>query len=93
MDTPFHQFYHDIFLGEVQDWKKVYDVKENNSKFEIEYLLKNLEEEEKCEPNFKEKKYVNDINLLAHNYEEFFLKKNQEITNSKIKKANLKYFL
>ena len=92
MDTPFHQFYHDIFLGEVQDWKKIYEVKENNNKFEIEYLLKNLEEEKKCEPNFNEKKYVNDINLLAHNYEEFFLKKKPRNNEFKNKKSEFKIF-
>jgi hypothetical protein len=92
LDTPFHQFYHDIFLGEVQDWKKIYEVKENNNKFEIEYLLKNLEEEKKCEPNFNEKKYVNDINLLAHNYEEFFLKKKPRNNEFKNKKSEIKIF-
>ena len=45
-------------------------------KFEINYLLKTLEEEEKnCENKIGEKKYINDISILAYNYEKFFLEK------------------
>ena len=66
LETPFHQYYHDIFLGEDGKWKKYYCINEKNNKFQIDYLFKNIEEE-------------NDINYqifsLANNYENFFLEK------------------
>ena len=101
LNTPFHQFYHDIFLGEDEEWKKFYGIKEEDNKFQIEYLLKNLEEEND-EIIDEEKKYIKEINLLAHNYEKFFLekkprnldyksKKNEFIKTFMIKTLNNKY--
>jgi hypothetical protein len=73
---PFHQFYHDIFLGQDPNWKNIYGIKENENKYQIQYVLKNLEEEEKGatnnDPNIN---YIEDINNLAHHYEDFFLNK------------------
>ena len=93
LDTPFHQFYHDVFLGENPEWKKMYGIDENDNKFEIEYLLKNLEEEEK-DDTYEEKNYINDINSLAHNYENFFLEKKPRNMDYKNKKNEfIKSFL
>jgi hypothetical protein len=76
LNMPFHQFYHDIFLGEDPNWKNIYGIKENENKYQIQYVLKNLEEEEKGatnnDPNIN---YIEDINNLAHHYEDFFLNK------------------
>ena len=93
LDMPFHQFYHDVFLGENPEWKKMYGIDENDNKFEIEYLLKNLEEEEK-DDTYEEKNYINDINSLAHNYENFFLEKKPRNMDYKNKKNEfIKSFL
>ena len=90
LDTPFHQFYHDIFLGENKDWVKFYDINEKDNKFEIHYLLKTLEEEEKnSETKIEESKYINDIYILAHNYENFFLEKKPRKLAHNNKKINL----
>ena len=76
LNMPFHQFYHDIFLGQDPNWKNIYGIKENENKYQIQYVLKNLEEEEKGatnnDPNIN---YIEDINNLAHHYEDFFLNK------------------
>ena len=86
LETKFHQYYHDIFLDENEDWKKNYGILDKNNIFNINYLLKNLEEEEKKESNYDDKKYINDINELAHNYESYFLDKkprNLDFNNKK----------
>lgn len=72
LNTSFHQFYHDIFLGEEKTWKNYYGVSDEENIYGIEYLLNNLEEEDNGEFDAENKKYVNDINDLAHHYEEFF---------------------
>ncbi len=74
LNTPFHQFYHDIFLNENQNWKIFYGINENDNKYQIEYMIKNIQEEER-ELNNGNLKYINDINYLAHNYEKYFLEK------------------
>ena len=74
LNTPFHQFYHDIFLNENQNWKIFYGINENDNKYQIEYMIKNIQEEER-ELNNDSLKYINDINYLAHNYEKYFLEK------------------
>jgi hypothetical protein len=66
LETPFHQYYHDIFLGEDNKWKKYYCIKEKDNKFQIDYLFKNIEEEN--DTNYE-------IISLANNYENFFLEK------------------
>lgn len=72
LNTSFHQFYHDIFLGEEKTWKNYYGVSDEENIYGIEYLLNNLEEEDNGEFDAENKRYVRDINDLAHHYEEFF---------------------
>ena len=73
LNMPFHQYYHDIFLSENKDWDKYFDVKSEENKYELNYLLKSLEEEDK---NINLNKiYIEKINNLAKNYEDFFLLK------------------
>ena len=94
LETPFHQYYHDIFLNEDEEWKRIYSVKENDNKYQIEYLLKILEEEEKFENASNGKNYINDIDFLAHNYEKFFLEKKPRNLDYKNKKNEfIKNFL
>ena len=86
LETPFHKYYHDIFLDEDKDWKNLYSINEKDNKYQIEYLLKTLEEEENLEKIDPDKKYINEIDYLAHNYEIFFLEKkprNMDYTNKK----------
>ena len=73
LNMPFHQYYHDIFLGENKSWMLCFDIKPENNKYEIDYLLKSLEEEDKN--SSMNKIYIEKINNLAHNYEGFFLYK------------------
>ena len=75
LNTTFHQFYHDIFLGEEKTWKNYYGISDEENVYGIEYLLNNLEEEDNGESDIDNKRYINDINDLAHHYEEFFLEK------------------
>ena len=94
LDMPFHQFYHDIFLGQDENWKKYYGIKDSENKYQIQHLLKNLEEEEQGVVNDKNKKYINDINELAHHYEEFFLeKKPRKVDYNKKKNKFIKVFM
>ena len=95
MDAPFHQFYHDIFLGENKKWKIFYGINEKDNKFEINYLLKTLEEEEKNgETKIEEAKYINDIHILANNYENFFLeKKPRKLDHNNKKNEFIKSFI
>ena len=94
LNTPFHQYYHDIFLNEDKNWKKYYGINENDNKYQIEHLLKCLEEEEKEESFEKNKIYINDINKLAHNYEDYFLdKKPRKVDHSNKKNQFVKKFM
>ena len=72
LNMPFHQYYHDIFLGENKTWLLCFGIKPENNKYEINYLLNNLKEEDNNNMN---KIYVEKIERLAHNYEDFFLYK------------------
>ena len=85
LDMPFHQYYHDIFLGEDENWKIVYGINDKDNIYEIKYLLKNLEEKTN-DSKIDEKKYIEDINLLALNYEQFFLEKKPRNLDYKNKK-------
>ena len=96
LSTPFHQFYHDIFLGEELTWKKYYGINDNDIKYQIDYLLKYLDEDENGEENVENKKYINDINELAHHYEDFFLEKkprNVDYNNKKNQNQYIKLFM
>ena len=88
LNTPFHQFYHDIFLNENKNWKIFYGINENDNKYQIEYLIKKIQEEER-ELNNDSFKYINDINYLAHNYEKYFLEKKPRNVNYNNKKNDL----
>ena len=70
---PFHQYYHDIFLGENKNWIINYNIKPEENKYGLNYLLKCLEEENKDDSS--NKIYVEKINRLAYEYEDFFLYK------------------
>ena len=86
LNTPFHQYYHDIFLNEEPNWKIYYGINEKDNKYQIDYLLNNLDEEEKGQSNNENSQYIKNINSLAHRYEEFFLEKrprNIEFNNKK----------
>ena len=72
LNMPFHQYYHDIFLSENKDWDNYFDVKSEENKYELNYLLKSLEEDKNINLN---KIYIEKINNLAKNYEDFFLLK------------------
>ena len=66
LETPFHKYYHDIFLNEDKDWKQFYSINEKDNKYQIDDLFKNIEEEN--DTNYE-------IISLANNYENFFLEK------------------
>ena len=91
LNTPFHQFYHDIFLNENKNWKKYYGISEKDNKYQIEHLIKNLQGQE-GEANEENIKYINDINKLAHNYENFFLEKKPRNVDHNSKNNILKEF-
>ena len=85
LDMPFHQYYHDIFLGEEKNWKQAYGIAEDDIKYQIEYLLESLKEEE-GEDAINNEAYAHSINNLARDYEKFFLSKktrNVDLGNKK----------
>ena len=85
LESPFHQYYHDIFLGEDEKWTKYYCINEKENKFQIDYLFKNIEEEN--DTNYE-------IISLANNYENFFLeKKARNIDNKNNKNEFIKTFM
>ena len=90
LNMPFHQYYHDIFLGERKDWIIYYSIEEN--KYELNYLLNSLEEEDKN--NNLNKIYVEKLGNLAKNYEDFFLfKKMRNVDLSDKKNDFIKQFM
>ena len=93
LNMPFHQYYHDIFLGERKDWIKFYGIKEEENKYELNYLLKSLEEEEDKDNNLN-KIYIEKLGNLAKNYEGFFLfKKMRNVDLSDKKNDFIKQFM
>jgi len=92
LNMSFHQYYHDIFLGEKKDLIKYYDIKGEENKYELNYLLKSLEEEDK--DNNLNKIYVEKLGNLAKNYEGFFLfKKMRNVDLSDKKNDFIKQFM
>jgi hypothetical protein len=90
LNMPFHLYYHDIFLGERKDWIIYYGIEEN--KYELNYLLKSLEEEDK--DNNLNKIYIEKLGNLAKNYEGFFLfKKMRNVDLSDKKNDFIKQFM
>jgi hypothetical protein len=85
LDMPFHKYYHNIFLNEEKNWKETYGIEKEDNTYQIDSVLKSLEEK----PDENEKnneKYSQKINYLAHHYEDFFLGKktrNVELGNKK----------
>jgi hypothetical protein len=73
----FHQYFHEIFLGE-KNWREEFDITEEENKFEINYCLKN-KNHEKLDDFY----YLDKMNKLAKKYEMFFLNKNPRIYTSK----------
>ena len=78
-EMPFYQYYHDIFLGENPNWPAIFDIKEKDNKFQLDYFVNNSGLNK--ENDFL--KYRNTIFKLAYNYEKFFLEKNPRITSNK----------
>ena len=60
----FHQYYHDIFLGENINWTKILDVKEKENKFQIEHFIYNNNLNKDSEFT----QYKNSMLKLAFNY-------------------------
>ena len=90
LNMPFHLYYHDIFLGERKDWIIYYGIEEN--KYELNYLLNSLEEEDK--DNNLNKIYIEKLGNLAKNYEGFFLfKKMRNVDLSDKKNDFIKQFM
>ena len=90
LNMPFHLYYHDIFLGERKDWIIYYSIEEN--KYELNYLLNSLEEEDKN--NNLNKIYIEKLGNLAKNYEGFFLfKKMRNVDLSDKKNDFIKQFM
>jgi hypothetical protein len=85
LDMPFHKYYHEIFLNEDKNWKEYYEIENDDNTYQIDSVLKNLEE--KPEENEENNEiYSQKINNLAHHYEDFFLSKktrNVELGNKK----------
>jgi len=87
LDMPFHQYYHDIFLNEDKNWKTSFGIEANDDKYQIGNLLKSLGEKSEENENVENNDiYAQNINTLAHHYEDFFLSKktrNVELGNKK----------
>ena len=82
LETSFHKYYHDIFLNEDPNWKIQYGINGNDIKYQIDNLFQNIENE-----GIDEEKYINNIKVIALNYEKFYLLKKPR-TNNKDKKNN-----
>jgi hypothetical protein len=73
---PFHQYYHDIFLNEDKNWKSSFGIDDNDDKYQLGNLLKSLGEKTEENENIENNDiYAQNINTLAHHYEDFFLSK------------------
>ena len=93
LDMPFHQYYHDIFLGEEKSWKQILGIEKDDDKYQIENLLKSLEEKPEDNEENNEQ-YAKCINKLAHHYENFFLsKKTRNVELGNKKEDCIKYFM
>ena len=73
LEMMFHQYYHDIFLGE-KNWIKEFDIPKEENKFEIKNFLNNGNNE-KAEDYY----YIEKMNKLAKKFELFFLNKNPRV--------------
>ena len=80
LDMKFHEYYHNIFLGENKNLLLYYDITDN--KYQLDYFLNNIIDIEKDKDHFI---YRNTLYNLACKYELFFLKKNPRLTGNKKK--------
>ena len=77
LDMMFHQYLHEIFLGE-KNWTNEFEISEEDNQFGINYFLKN-----KLDENKNDLFYLEKMNKLAIKYELFFLNKNPRIYSNK----------
>jgi hypothetical protein len=80
LDMKFHEYYHNIFLGENKNWPLYYGITDN--KYQLDYFLNNASDNEKDKDYFL---YRKTLYSLACKYELFFLKKNPRLTGNKKK--------
>ena len=80
LDMKFHEYYHNIFLGENKNLLLYYDIRDN--KYQLDFFLNNIIDIEKDKYYFI---YRNTLYNLACKYELFFLKKNPRLTGNKKK--------
>ena len=66
LDMMFHQYLHEIFLGE-KNWTNEFEISEEDNQFGINYFLKN-----KIDENKNDLFYLEKMNKLAIKYELFF---------------------
>ena len=74
LESKFHEYYHEIFLGE-KNWTEEFNIPKEENKYQIEYFLASDNSEESEE----EKKYSEKMKKLSKKYELFFLKKNPRV--------------
>ena len=84
LEMKFHEYYHNIFLGEDKNWYLNFNIKEKENKYQLDYFLNNGVS--KIDKDYI--RYKNTICNLASKYELFFLKKNPRLTAKKNKKEN-----
>ena len=72
LELMFHQYYHNIFLGE-KNWTKEFNIPEEENKYQIEHFLNINKSKEKDE----ELTYMEKLRKLSKKYELFFLEKHQ----------------
>ena len=83
LDMKFHEYYHNIFLGENPNWLLYYEIKDN--KYQLDYFFnKNISDKDK-EHDTEFYVYKKTLYNLACKYELFFLKKNPRLTGNKKK--------
>ena len=80
LEMKFHEYYHNIFLGENKNWPLYYGITDN--KYQLDYFLNNASDNEKDKDYFL---YRKTLYNLACKYELFFLKKNPRLTGNKKK--------
>ena len=78
LESKFHEYYHNIFLGE-KNWIEEFNIPKEENKYQIEYFLIRGNPEE----NDEEKRYNEKMKKLSKKYELFFLKKNPRVYNIK----------
>ena len=95
LNMPFHQYYHDIFLNEDKNWKSSFGIDDNDDKYQLGNLLKSLGEKTEENENIENNDiYAQNINTLAHHYEDFFLsKKTRKVELGNKKEDCIKLFM